>query len=71
MLLEEFEELLDDTLPAGWLLETNRKGEIIIKTNCRKDDDGELVSMDEELDEEATFDDEETVPLEDEDEDEE
>ena len=70
MLLIELEEALEDILPAGFSIDTNRKGEIIIRTNCRKDEDGELVSLDEDFeDEDPSFDDD-TVPLEDEDEDE-
>lgn len=68
MLLIDLEEALEDILPAGFTIETNRKGEIIIRTNCRKDEEGELISLDEDLDEEdPSFVDEDTVPLEDED----
>ena len=72
MLLVELEEALEDLLPPGFVIETNRKGEVIIKTNCRKDDDGELISLDEDFDEDddTSFNDDDTVPLEDEDEDE-
>ena len=70
MLFDEFEEALDELLPAGWSCFVNNKGEVIIRTNCRKDDDGELVSLDDDNDEEPSFDDEDTVPLEDEDDDE-
>jgi hypothetical protein len=69
MLFEEMEEFLDDMLPAGWSVFVNNKGEVIIRTNCRKDEAGELVSLDEEEDDEPSFGDEDTVPLEDEDED--
>jgi hypothetical protein len=66
MLLIELEEALDDLLPPGYSIETNRKGELIIRTNCRKDDDGELISLDEDFneDEDPSFDDD-TVSLED------
>jgi hypothetical protein len=67
MLVDELEEALDDLLPAGWSSFINAKGELIIRTNCRKDDEGELVSLDEEDDDEPAFTDDDTVPLEDED----
>jgi len=66
MLYDELEEALDDLLPAGYSISINRRGEVVIFTNCRKDDDGELVSMDEEIDEDSSFNDEDTIPLEDE-----
>jgi hypothetical protein len=70
MLLVELEEALEELLPSGFVIETNRKGEVIIRTNCRKDDDGELISLDEDFDEDEdpSFDDD-TVPLEEDDED--
>jgi hypothetical protein len=67
MLVDELEEALDDLLPAGWSSFINAKGELIIRTNCRKDDEGELVSLDEEDDDEPAFTDDDTAPLEDED----
>ena len=62
---------MEELLPVGWSITVNRKGEVVIYTNCRKDDDGELVSLEEEEDDEPSFGDEDTVPLEDEDDDEE
>lgn len=67
MNFEEFEEALDDLLPGGWSSFINAKGELIIRTNCRKDDDGDLISLDEDEDDEPSFGDDDTVPLEDED----
>ena len=67
MLLIELEEALDDILPPGFTIETNRKGEVIIRTNCRKDDEGELISLDEDFDDEEPSLDDDTVPLEDDD----
>lgn len=67
MLFDELEEAMEELLPVGWSITVNRKGEVVIYTNCRKDDDGELVSLEEEEDDEPSFGDEDTVPLEDED----
>jgi hypothetical protein len=53
MNLIELEEALDDILPAGYSIETNKKGEVIIFTNLKEDEDeGEL----------SVFDDEEVDP---------
>jgi len=46
MNLEELEEALEEFLPAGFEIETNSKGQIVIYTNLKQDDDGELVSLD-------------------------
>ena len=50
--LEALEEALSDILPVGFVIETNKKGQIIVLTNLRQDDDGELVSMDDEEEDE-------------------
>lgn len=55
MIFEELEEALDDILPPGYSIETNKHGQIFILTNLRQDEDGEL----------HTFDDDEADPDED------
>lgn len=67
MNLEDLEELLSDYLPGGFRFETNKKGEVIIYTGLRQDEDGELVDLkgDLEEDEELEFEgDENFEPLE-------
>jgi hypothetical protein len=40
----DLEEALDEILPAGFSIETNKKGEVIIFTNLKEEEDeGELV----------------------------
>ena len=51
MNIEELEEALDDILPGGFSIETNSKGEVIIYTGLKQDEDGELTAMDIEEDE--------------------
>lgn len=51
MNLEDLEELLSDYLPGGFRLETNKKGEVIVYTGLRQDDDGELVDLKGDLEE--------------------
>jgi translation initiation factor 6 (eIF-6) len=46
MNLEELEEALEEVLPAGFQIETDNHGQIVIYTGLRQDDDGELVSTD-------------------------
>lgn len=46
MNIEELEEALEDILPPGFEIETNSKGQLVIYTNLKQDDDGELVSLD-------------------------
>jgi hypothetical protein len=65
MLIDDLEEALSEILPVGFQIETNKRGQIIILTNLRADDDGELIDFDSEEAEESEFD-----PLDDEDEDE-
>lgn len=52
MNFEELEEQLDEFLPPGYSIETNRQGQIIILTNLKQDEDGELhtITEDEEVD---------------------
>lgn len=57
MNIEDLEEALSDILPVGFQIETNKKGQLVILTGLIQDDDGELVSMDaDEEDEDADFD---------------
>lgn len=57
MNIEDLEEALSDILPVGFQIETNKKGQLIILTGLIQDDDGELVSIDaDEDDEDAEFD---------------
>ena len=53
--LLELEEALQDIF-SSFSIETTKRGEIVIHTNLRQDDDGELVDMDEESDEDMDFD---------------
>jgi len=45
MNIEELEEALEDILPAGFHIETNSHGQLIIYTGLCQDDDGELVNF--------------------------
>lgn len=42
MNFEELEEALDEMLPPGYSIETDKHGQIVILTNLRQDEDGEL-----------------------------
>jgi hypothetical protein len=64
MNIEELEEALDGVLPAGYSIETDNHGQIIVYTGLTQDDDGELSPFDSEEDEEI---DPDLDPLEDED----
>jgi hypothetical protein len=68
MNIEELEEALDELFSTGFSIETNSRGEVIIYTGLKQDEDGELAPMDVEEDEDL---DPDTDPLEDDDEDEE
>lgn len=47
MLLEDLQEAMDDLLPSGFSIEINKRGEIVIFTNLKEsEDDGELISFD-------------------------
>ncbi len=46
MNLEELEEVLSEVLPAGFQIETDKNGQIVILTHLHQDDDGELVDFD-------------------------
>lgn len=75
MNLEELEEELENVLPPGFTIETDRKGRVIIITNFQLDDDGELEPFESDEEEEADEEDLEVdpdfEPLEDEDDEEE
>lgn len=51
--IEELEEALEDVLPAGFSIETDKNGRIIIFTNYHENEDGELVDIEDEVDPEA------------------
>jgi hypothetical protein len=51
MNFEELEEALDELLPPGYTIETNKHGQIIVLTNLKKDEDDELHAItDDEID---------------------
>lgn len=53
--MDNLEESLAEILPAGFHIETNRHGEVVIHTGLRQDDDGELVEIEEEVDDDPDF----------------
>lgn len=63
MNIEELEEALSEVLSFGFEITTNKKGEVIILTGMKEDEDGELISLEEEDDPDA---DPDFEPLEDE-----
>lgn len=69
MNIEELEDALEDILPAGFRIETDDHGQLIIMTGLAQDDDGDLVDF--EVDEDEDLDvDPDFEPLEDEEDDE-
>lgn len=65
MLVLELEDALEEILPPGFVVETNKRGQVIILTNLRADEDGELFPIiDEDFDADPEFD-----PLDEDDED--
>lgn len=62
--IEELEEALDDILPVGYSIETNKHGQVVIFTGLKQDEDGQLTTMETEEDEDF---DPDTDPLEEED----
>lgn len=70
MNIEELEEALEDILPAGFQIETDNHGQLIIYTGLAQDDDGELIDFEGEEEEDLDVD-PDFEPLEDEDDDEE
>jgi hypothetical protein len=66
--IEELEEALGDILPVGFQIDTDKHGQIVVFTHLSQDDDGELVEL--ESDEEEDLDvDPDFEPLEEEDDD--
>jgi len=61
---EELEEALDDLFPGGFSIETDNHGQLVIYTGLTEDDEGELIPIDIEEDEEI---DPDLDPLEDDD----
>jgi hypothetical protein len=51
MNIEELEEALDELFPAGFAIEADKHGQLIVYTGLTQDEDGELSSMDTEEDE--------------------
>ena len=67
MTLDDLEEALADILPAGFSIEKNKHGEVIIFTGLSLDDDGELDDFEsDDEDEDPDLSDEGFEPLEDE-----
>jgi len=64
MNIDELEEALDELFPGGFSIETNKHGQVIVFTNLKQDEDGELLPFDSEEDEEI---DPDLDPLEDDD----
>jgi hypothetical protein len=56
MNLEELEEELDQILQPGYSIETDKRGQLIIITNLRQDEDGELFPFSEEEEVDPDFD---------------
>jgi hypothetical protein len=61
---EELEEALDDLFPGGFSIETDNHGQLVIYTGLTEDDEGELIPIDLEEDEDV---DPDLDPLEDDD----
>jgi len=53
MNLDDLEDALNEILPGGFSIESTKEGEIVIFTHLMEDDDGELVDL--ELDEDDDF----------------
>ena len=51
MNIEDLEEELSSLFPDGYKITFDREGHLAIKTNLLKDEDGELICSDEELEE--------------------
>ncbi len=64
MNIEELEEALDELFPGGFSIETDNHGQVIVYTGLKQDEDGELLPIDVEEDEDF---DPDTDQLEDED----
>lgn len=64
MNIEELEEALDELFPAGFSIENDSRGQLVIYTGLKQDDEGELSAFDTEEDEDF---DPDADPLEEED----
>ncbi len=51
MNIEELEEALDELFPGGFSIETDNHGQVIVYTGLKQDEDGELLPIDVEEDE--------------------
>jgi hypothetical protein len=69
MNIEELEEALEDILPAGFQIETDPHGQLIIFTGLAQDEDGELTDFEGDEEEDLEVD-PDFEPLEEEDDDE-
>lgn len=69
MNIEDLEEALEEILPNGYRLTTDADGQIVVHTLLREDDDGELVELEGDADEEDEDYDPDFEPLSDEDDD--
>lgn len=52
MTFDELEELIRDVLPSNFTIGTDKKGQIVIFTGLKQDEDGELLDIEDDLDEE-------------------
>jgi hypothetical protein len=66
MNLDELEEALGEILSSAFHIEVDKRGQLVILTGLRKEDDGELVDIEEDEDEDPDFD-SDFEPLEEED----
>ncbi len=64
--VDELEEALDEILPNGFRISTDRSGKVVIYTNLVEDDNGDLIPADLDEDDESDedSDDPEFEPLE-------
>ena len=61
--LEELQEALEDILPSGFKIETDKNGQLVIYTGLSEDEDGGLVDFDSDEDEDDSELDSEFDPL--------
>jgi hypothetical protein len=54
MNIEELEEALDELFPGGFSIETDNHGQVIVYTGLKQDEDGELLPI--EIEEDEDFD---------------
>jgi hypothetical protein len=48
MIFEELQEALEELLPGGFSIEEDNHGQLIVYTNMKQDEDGELSTFEEE-----------------------